>query len=386
MSKIFDFKNFLNKLNESVAEPNLIEHIDYTLLNPSATENDILDLCEKANNLGVKSVCVLPKMVKVAADALSNSPVLVCTVISFPHGTDTTEQKLAETKQAIANGADECDMVLNYPRLKELTAEEDPEYGFDLATDELVTDVLTLVDECHTHTNKDGESIILKVIVESSMLNEIETQNATNICIDAGADFIKTSTGMKTPDGKTGIAELDKVQIMRNIINEEGSDMKIKASGGIRTLADLKKFAPYVDRFGVGFASVDSIFGGAEVYLRAYETYCKTEKVDKSFLGHKYTKTKKIQHKWDLVKIGKFMNTDHDGTTFMVKFRCSECGAEVQRHFAEWTKLLEIGVPNEIMKKYQDKSYDYSLRFSKWYAGELEEPIPTNFTEDTNLY
>jgi len=262
MSKIFDFKNFLNKMNESVAEPNLIEHIDYTLLNPGATENDILALCEKANNLGVKSVCVLPKMVKVAAEALSNSPVLVCTVVSFPHGTDTTEQKLSETKQVIAAGADEVDMVLDYPKLIEYVEKEKNNFG--LSDYNFVYDVETLVDECHSHTNKDGDEIVLKVIVESSELSEEATENATRICIEAGADFIKTSTGMKTPSDNPGVAELNKVQIMRKIIEQEGSDMKIKASGGIRTLADLKKFAPYVDRFGVGFASVDSIFGGAE--------------------------------------------------------------------------------------------------------------------------
>ena len=263
MSKIFDFKNFLNKLNESVAEPNLIEHIDYTLLNPSATENDILTLCEKANNLGVKSVCVLPKMVKVAAEALSNSTVLVCTVVSFPHGRDTTGQKLAETKQVIADGADEVDMVLDYTLLKTMSDVQGDENNYEVY-EQLVNDVKTLVKECHSHTNKNGESVVLKVIVESSMLDIDDTEIATFICLNAGADFIKTSTGMATPDGKTGIAEMSKVETMRKIINDEGSNMKIKASGGIRTLADLKKFAPFVDRFGVGYASVDAIFGGEE--------------------------------------------------------------------------------------------------------------------------
>lgn len=264
MNKIFDFGGFLKSLNESVSNNDLIENIDYTLLSPSATEEEILELCEKANNLGVKSVCVLPKMVKIAAEALSNSPVLVCTVVSFPHGTDTTQQKLAETKQVIADGADEVDMVLDYPALKTTSEVQVPDEGLDIVYENLVEDVETLVDECHAHTNKDGDPIILKVIVESSMLTSDETSLATHICLDAGADFIKTSTGMQTPDGKTGVAEMDKVQIMKDIINQEGSDMKIKASGGIRTLADLQKFAPYVDRFGVGFGSVDKIFGGEE--------------------------------------------------------------------------------------------------------------------------
>jgi len=247
MNKIFDFKNFLNKVNESANNSNLINKIDYTLLNPSATEDEILVLCKKANNLGVKSVCVLPKMVRIATEALSDSSVLVCTVISFPHGTDSTSQKLSETKKAIADGADECDMVLNYPELKSNKESEDF----------LIEDVETLVNECHKHVNKDGDKVILKVIVESGLLSEEETVTATHICLEAGADFIKTSTGMVSVG-----AELDKVQIMRNIITEEDSDMKIKASGAIRTMSDIQKFAPYVDRFGVGFGAVDSIFDG----------------------------------------------------------------------------------------------------------------------------
>lgn len=255
MNKILDYGKFL-KMNESAPfqqNSDLIGKIDYTLLTPSATEEQILELCEKATNLGVKSVCVLPKMVSVAAEALKDSSVLVCTVISFPHGTDTTEQKLAETKKAIVDGADECDMVLDYPLLKTIRENEDEEYEekFEL----LQTDVKILSDECH----KNGK--ILKVIVESGELSAEETDIATYICLYGDADFIKTSTGY-AQNGKG--AELDKVQIMRNIITEEGSDMKIKASGAIRTMADIQKFAPYVDRFGIGFAAVDSIFGGQE--------------------------------------------------------------------------------------------------------------------------
>lgn len=268
MKKLVDFKNFLNKINESVMATDLVGNIDYTLLNPSATEDQILELCEKADRLGVKSVCVLPKMVRVAAEALKDSEVLVCTVVSFPHGTDTPQQKLAETKQVISAGADEVDMVLNYPKLQELIDSIPEDVTDEFETDyhdklnDLEIEVSDLVEECHNNTNKDGDPIVLKVIVESSMLDESATEEATHICLEAGADFIKTSTGMGTPDGKTGVAELEKVKIMRDVINEEGADMKIKASGGIRTMADLQKFAPYVDRFGVGFASVDSIFGG----------------------------------------------------------------------------------------------------------------------------
>jgi len=250
MKKIIDFGQFLTKINESFQDSDLVGKIDYTLLSPSATEDQIIELCEKADKLGVKSVCVLPKMVSIAAETLSDSKVLVCTVISFPHGTNSTSQKLAETKKSIADGADECDMVLNYPMLSS-------KIPYKVMYQELVDDVKTLADECHNNTNKEGDDVILKVIVESGLLSAKETEIATHVCLESGADFIKTSTGMVAVG-----AELDKVKIMRDIITKEGSDMKIKASGAIRTMSDLQKFAPYVDRFGVGFGAVDTIFGG----------------------------------------------------------------------------------------------------------------------------
>ncbi len=256
MKKIINFGQFLNKINESNLDVSLVGKIDYTLLAPSATEDQIVELCEKAKVLGVKSVCVLPKMVRVAAEVLEDSDVLVCTVVSFPHGTDTTEQKLAETKECIANGADEIDMVLNYPELKSLSKDDESTWAGDVHLyKSLVDDVLTLSWECHKKRK------ILKVIVESGELSPKETEIATYICIEAAADFIKTSTGF-APNGVG--AELDKVEIMRDIITQERSNMQIKASGAIRTMSDLQKFAPYVDRFGVGYAAVDTIFGGAK--------------------------------------------------------------------------------------------------------------------------
>jgi deoxyribose-phosphate aldolase len=262
MSKIFDYGNFLSKMNESIDsdDEKLLRKIDYTLLKPEATEEQIIELCEKADILGVKSVCVLPKMVKVAAEALQDSDVLVCTVVSFPEGTNTPEEKLAECKQVIVDGADEVDMVLNYHILKEYI---NGEFDFPDIKDDLVEEVEALVRICHNHQNKNSEKVILKVIIESGLLSIEETKLATMICLDAGADFIKTSTGMVSVG-----AELDKVQIMKRIIDEEyqkehiGMKMKIKASGGIRNMGDLQKFDPFVDRFGVGFGAVDSIFGG----------------------------------------------------------------------------------------------------------------------------
>ena len=220
--------------------------IDYTLLEESATDQDIIELCEKANMLSVKSVCVLPKHVALSAKQLENSKVLVCTVISFPEGTNTIKQKISETNQVISNGADEVDMVLNYHELQG----KDHLYEVDY----LVEEVSSLVDICHSSKNKNGESIILKVIVESGVLTEGETKIATDICLEADADFIKTSTG-KVSIG----AELNKIKVMYDTIKNVNSDMRIKASGGVRTVEQINSMLDMVDRFGMGYAAVDKL-------------------------------------------------------------------------------------------------------------------------------
>lgn len=220
--------------------------VDYTLLEESATDQDIIELCEKANMFGVKSVCVLPKHVSLATKQLENSKVLVCTVISFSEGTNTIKQKISETNQVISNGADEVDMVLNYHELQG----KDHLYEVDY----LVEEVSTLVDICHSSKNKNGELIILKVIVESGVLTESETKIATDICLEAEADFIKTSTG-KLSVG----AELNKIKVMYDTIKNVNSDMRIKASGGVRTTEQINSMLDMVDRFGMGYVAVDKL-------------------------------------------------------------------------------------------------------------------------------
>ncbi len=243
MRKIKNYTQFIK-------ENNMFQYndmIDYTLLEESATDADIIELCKKADMLGVKSVCVLPKHVALASEQLKNSKVLVCTVVSFPHGTDTTITKLNETQRVISDGADEVDMVLNYPLLQK---------HYEDGKEELLYDINTLVEECHKNTNKDGNQIILKVIVESGLLSEEDTKLATEICMDAGADFIKTSTG-KVSVG----AEMNKIQIMYDNIKASGSNMKIKASGGVRTAEQINSMLNMVDRFGMGYAAVDKLNG-----------------------------------------------------------------------------------------------------------------------------
>lgn len=222
--------------------------IDYTLLEESATDADIIELCKKADMLGVKSVCVLPKHVAIASEELKNSKVLVCTVISFPEGNNTIQDKISETNQVISNGADEVDMVLNYHELQGT--------DYDYEVNSLVEEVSSLVEICHSNRNKNGEPIILKVIVESGLLTEEETRKATEICLEAEADFIKTSTG-KVSVG----AELNKIKVMYDTIKGVNSDMKIKASGGVRTAEQINSMLGMVDRFGMGYAAVDKLNG-----------------------------------------------------------------------------------------------------------------------------
>jgi len=250
------YNSFVNRLNEASINgvndsevKKFNEMTDYTQLNPDATEDDILELSERARIIEPKSICILPKMVKFGKEVLKDTDILICTVISFPEGTNSPQQKVSETEKALADGADEIDMVLDYQKLLENW--DDQTQTLDKKEhDYLLTDIKQLADLCHNNDK------ILKVIVESGELDIPQTKYVTTLCIDAGADFIKTSTG-KVDIG----AELDKVKAMNETITEEGSDLQIKASGGIRTIDDQRKFFPFVQRFGMGYGSVDTING-----------------------------------------------------------------------------------------------------------------------------
>lgn len=274
MKHISNREDFLKKVYEySQGIQDYIGLVDYTMLGMDATEEDIIGLCERAKEYGVATVCVRPHMVKLSSTLLQDSDVGVTTVISFPEGTDTLEEKISETKKAIANGADDIDMVLDYQKLietyptipsdAEIIIPDEPIMGRKPSDEELeqhdnthqylFTEVNELSKICHNNGK------ILKVIVESGKLSNQQTKIATEICIEANADFIKTSTGMVDVG-----AELDKIKIFYDTIKSEGSNMLIKASGGIRTLEDIKKFAPYTDRFGIGSGSVDNMMKGTE--------------------------------------------------------------------------------------------------------------------------
>lgn len=217
----------------------IIQCCDYTLLDTSASDKEIIDLCEKAKKLNCFSVCIQPEKVKLAKQILRLSKVSVCTVISFPSGENTMEEKVKETIEAIQNGADEIDVVIHYKKI----------------TDEsyLLEELKTLRELCHTHKNKVGNPITLKVIVESGLHTLAETAFFTNLCIQTNVDFIKTSTG-KVAIG----AELEKVKVMHHQIQNASSTLKIKASGGLRDMQQIETFLPYVQRLGIGHQTVDS--------------------------------------------------------------------------------------------------------------------------------
>jgi len=197
-----------------MATTNIAALIDHTLLKPEATKQQIEALCQEAKEYQFASVCVNPTWVSTAAALLQGSGVMVCTVIGFPLGATTSETKAFETKNAIENGANEVDMVINIGALKD-------------HNDELVEkDIRAVVDAAKgkAHT---------KVIIETILLTQEEKIRACELSLKAGADFVKTSTGFST-----GGATVEDIALMRKTV---GPDMGVKASGGVRSTEDVQK-------------------------------------------------------------------------------------------------------------------------------------------------
>ena len=190
--------------------------IDHTLLKPDATPAAVAQLCREAVQHQFCSVCINPVHVRPAAALLRNTPVKVCTVIGFPLGANLTETKVAETHAAIRDGAREIDMVLNIGALK----------AGDSAT--VLADIQAVTQICH------AAHAICKVIFETCLLTDAEKTLACELCITGGADFVKTSTGFST-----GGATVDDVMLMSRLVKPHG--LGVKASGGIRSLADFQK-------------------------------------------------------------------------------------------------------------------------------------------------
>ncbi len=203
----------------------IASYIDHTLLAPQAGIKQIVLLCQEAIRYEFASVCVNPIYVSSAVNELSASKVKVCTVVGFPLGATTTNAKIAEACDAIKNGADEIDMVINIGAAK------------DGRISEVATDILDVVQACKSEGNKIGKNIIVKTILETCLLDD---QTIVNLCLaakKAGADFVKTSTGFAAPKAIDGTllpngASEHHVKLMRETV---GPDMGVKASGGIRS-------------------------------------------------------------------------------------------------------------------------------------------------------
>lgn len=191
----------------------ILSKVDHTLLAQTATWDQIKEICDDAAKYETASVCIPPCYVK-KAKAYAGKTIKICTVIGFPNGNSTTETKVLETQNAIENGADEIDMVINIGALKD----KDYEY---------VQDEITAIKKaCGQH--------ILKVIIETCLLIEDEKIKMCELVTQAGADFIKTSTGFST-----GGATFDDVTLFAKHV---GPDVQIKAAGGISSFADAEKF------------------------------------------------------------------------------------------------------------------------------------------------
>lgn len=220
----------------------LNKFIDHTLLKSETTHEDIIPFCKEATELGVYAVCVLPTFVATAKGffAAEHSIVKVATVCGFPTGAHKTAVKVKEAELSVQDGADEIDMVVNLGDVKSGNWEA------------VEKDIAAVRAAC--------KNIVLKVIIESSALTDHEITTISRICEAAGADFVKTSTGLHS----TGGATVHAVELIKKTV---GDRLGIKASGGIRTLPQaLELVEAGATRLGMGAAS------SAEI-LKEYELY-----------------------------------------------------------------------------------------------------------------
>ena len=197
--------------------------IDHTVLKADTPLETVKRICDEAMEYGFASVCINPCHVAYCADYLKDSDVNVCTVIGFPLGANTSAVKAFETKDAIANGADEIDMVMNIGALKDK--------NYDLVRN----DVKAVVEAAN--------GTLVKVILETCLLTEDEIKKACELCVEAKADYVKTSTGFSTRG-----ATIEDVQIMKAAVQGKA---KVKAAGGGRTHEDMVKIVEAgADRIG----------------------------------------------------------------------------------------------------------------------------------------
>ena len=204
----------MSNIHESdLTRERLSKYIDHTILKPDAKEDAIINLCAEAVEHSFASVCINPTHVKLAYENTKNSSVKVCTVVGFPLGANLTEVKVYETEKAMGQGAEEIDMVINIGALKD--------GNFEYVKD----DIQSVVNAC-----VQGKTTC-KVIIETVYLSEEEKIKACELAMEAGAHYVKTSTGFG-PKGAT----VSDVELMKRIVSR--ASIGIKAAGGIRTYAD----------------------------------------------------------------------------------------------------------------------------------------------------
>ena len=195
---------------------NVRSKIDHTLLDPAATKDQIITLCEEALEYGFASVCVAPCWIPVCRRKLFHgAETRIATVIGFPHGNESTDSKVFAARDAIMAGADEIDMVINIGWIKQRS------------TVLLENELRRMVSVC-------GRHVILKVIIEACLLTDEEKVYISKLCAETGVDYVKTSTGFST-----GGAKLEDIKLIRDTVGDRCS---IKASGGVRTLEDARAF------------------------------------------------------------------------------------------------------------------------------------------------
>lgn len=192
----------------------IASYIDHTLLKPEAGEADVLQVCAEAAEYGFKSVCVNPIWVKTVKTALRGTGVLTCSVVGFPLGATPTDVKTFEARGAVLDGADEVDMVIN------IAAARAGDKGA------LIEDISSVAEAVH------ASGAILKVIIETALLTDSQKVTACEAAVEAGADFVKTSTGFNG-----GGATAEDIALMRATV---GPGLGVKASGGVRSLADAQ--------------------------------------------------------------------------------------------------------------------------------------------------
>ena len=216
----------------------LAKMIDYSLLRPDATEEQVIRFCQDARNYHFASVAVLPSWLPVAAQQLTDSDINLVSVVAFPLGSITTNCKVFEAKQAIEQGAGEIDMMINIGALKS---------GHDEVVRKDIEEVVSL---CKLGgLTEEAEEVLVKVIIETSLLTRSEQQKVCKMAEEVRADFIKTSTGL----GPKGVT-VDDVKFIRQLV---GKEMGVKAAGGIRTLDQaLAMINAGADRLGTSSGTV----------------------------------------------------------------------------------------------------------------------------------